>query len=259
MSAAPAAVLSGDTTLGDVVSTDPRRARVLESHAIDYCCHGGRSLAQACADAGLDLAALIGSLQLPDERPVGPVGEQVAGGAGGVTGGAPSPTVNSALAHDIVDTHHAYMWEEMPRLQALVEKVHTVHGQRHPELATVRDAFTAAITALDPHMTKEERRVFPAISRLERDSERGPGSGPATGSTLRADIEDLRAEHNTVGELFKRLREVTGGYAVPADACGSYKAMLAGLEAMELDLHEHIHKENNILFNRVEQLLGGAG
>ncbi|RAV23733.1 iron-sulfur cluster repair di-iron protein, partial [Staphylococcus warneri] len=38
------------------------------------------------------------------------------------------------------------------------------------------------------------------------------------------------------------------------DACGSYRAMLAGLEEMERDLHEHIHKENNVLFPQVLEL-----
>ena len=55
-------------------------------------------------------------------------------------------------------------------------------------------------------------------------------------------------EHTVVGDLFKELNTVTGGYAVPDDACASYRMMLDGLREMELDLHEHIHKENNVLF-----------
>jgi regulator of cell morphogenesis and NO signaling len=38
---------------------------------------------------------------------------------------------------------------------------------------------------------------------------------------------------------------------VPTDACGSYRALYAGLEDAERDLHTHIHKENNILFPRL--------
>jgi regulator of cell morphogenesis and NO signaling len=32
--------------------------------------------------------------------------------------------------------------------------------------------------------------------------------------------------------------------------------MLGGLQEMELDLHEHIHKENNVLFPRVVEMEG---
>ena len=73
-------------------------------------------------------------------------------------------------------------------------------------------------------------------------------------------IAELRAEHDAVGELLKEIRNLTNDFAVPADACTSYQMMLKGLEEMELDLHEHIHKENNVLFPRVLELeaqLGG--
>ena len=221
-------------TLGDLVIEDPRRTRILEKLGLDYCCSGQRSLAEAASDAGLDLAGVARALDLADGSPA-PSGQPA--------------RENAVLAHDIVDTHHAYMWEEMPRLQALVDKVNTVHGDRHPELARVRAAYTEAVAALDPHMTTEERVVFPAISRLEKT--RAPLA--AFGSFAKP-IEELRAEHDAVGALFTEMRRITGGYAAPDDACNSYRAMLKGLEEMELDLHEHIHLENNVLFPRVLKL-----
>lgn len=219
--------------LGDLVTADPRRSRILEGFGLDYCCNGHRSLSEASGAAGLDLAEVAAALDLPGTPPVDPAGQERA---------------NSALAHDIVDSHHAYMWEEMPRLQALVDKVHGVHGGHHPELAEVKATYTQAIAALDPHMTQEERVVFPAISRMEKSR------APLTTGSLAEPIQQLRDEHEVVGNLFKRIRTLTYGYAVPEGACNSYLAMLRGLEEMELDLHEHIHKENNVLFPRVLQL-----
>ena len=221
-------------TLGDLVTEDPRRARVLERYEIDYCCNGQRSLADAAAEAGLDVDEVSTALDLPDAPRAAPLRQLEL----------------AALAHDIVDTHHAYLWEEMPRLQALVDKVHTVHGANHPELARVREAYTAAVADLDPHMTREERVLFPAVSKLEK------AQAPvafAFGS-LAEPITQMLAEHDVVGDLFKEMRALTGGYAPPEDACGSYRAMLAGLEEMERDLHEHIHKENNVLFPQVLEL-----
>lgn len=236
--------MSVDVTasLSDLVTADPRRARVLERFGLDYCCHGQRSLGEAANDAGADIAEVTAALEIPGAPP------QTA---------AIASSGNAAMAHDIVDTHHAYMWAEMPRLQALVEKVHTVHGARHSELADVRVAFEQALVQLEPHMTTEERVVFPAISRLEK-----AGTTGASGGSLAGPIAELRAEHDAVGDLFKQIRFLTSGYAVPDDACNSYRAMLGGLEEMELDLHEHIHKENNVLFPRAvemeRQLAAGA-
>jgi regulator of cell morphogenesis and NO signaling len=61
-------------------------------------------------------------------------------------------------------------------------------------------------------------------------------------------IRVMSSEHDAVGQLLRRLRSLTGDYAVPRDACNSYRALFAGLVELEDDLHLHIHKENNILF-----------
>jgi regulator of cell morphogenesis and NO signaling len=97
-------------------------------------------------------------------------------------------------------------------------------------------------------MTTEERVVFPAISKLEKSQ------APTAFGSFVEPVAQLRAEHDAVGVLFKEIRSLTGGYAPPEDACNSYRARLKGLEEMELDLHEHIHKENNILFPRLLEL-----
>ncbi len=219
--------------LGDIVTADPRRARILEGFGLDYCCNGHRPLVAATQAAGLDVAAVAEALDIPGVAPT--------------SDDTPEHT-NSAYAHDIVDSHHAYMWEEMPRLQGLVDKVLNAHGALHPELAKVQVTFAQAIAALDPHMTEEERVVFPAISRMEKVQ------APAQSGSLAEPIQRLRDEHEVVGDLFKEIQILTDGYAVPEGACNSYKAMLTGLQEMELDLHEHIHKENNVLFPRVMQL-----
>jgi regulator of cell morphogenesis and NO signaling len=72
----------------------------------------------------------------------------------------------------------------------------------------------------------------------------------AVSAELRTALEQNMKQHDIAGELLAELRELTSGYAVPSDACGSYTAMLAGLEEIESDLHLHVHKENNVLFPR---------
>lgn len=222
------------TTLGDLVTEDPRRSRVLEQLGLDYCCNGDRPLDEAARAAGLDPADVSVRLDLPGEPPV-MVAKDLA---------------LSALAHDIVDTHHAYLWEEMPRLTALVDKVVGVHGERHPELARVQETYTRVVTEIEPHLTREERVVFPAISRLEKT--RAPVT--VASGDLGELVQQLVDEHDVVGDLLAELRDLTGGFTPPPDGCNSYRAMLAGLEELEQDLHAHVHKENNILFPRVRAL-----
>jgi regulator of cell morphogenesis and NO signaling len=58
----------------------------------------------------------------------------------------------------------------------------------------------------------------------------------------------MESEHDQAGGVLRELRELTRGHQPPPDACASYRALLAGLDALEQDLHRHIHLENNLLF-----------
>lgn len=213
-------------TLGDLVTADPRRARVLEGLGLDYCCHGQRSLGEAAAEAGLDPAEVAAGLDLPDAP----------------AAGADWRALGLAdLADHVVEVHHTYLWNEMGRLAALADKVAEVHGGRHPELAGVRADYRALKDDLEAHLRKEERILFPAIHQLD-------AAGAPVG--VLGPIRQMILEHDTAGELLERLRSATAGYATPDDGCSSYRALMDGLAELEADLHEHIHKENNVLFPR---------
>ncbi len=224
--------LTSNLTLAEIVNTHPSLARQLEAHDLDYCCGGATTLQDACATNGLDVAAVL------DELAVAAIHE-------------PADTWSTMGLDELVDhletTHHAYLWSELPRLSALMDKVVSVHSERHPELGAVGDCFATIRADLEPHLTKEERVLFPMVRELATaDSPRSFHCG-----SIENPISVMLTEHDTVGELLRRLRTLTNGYKPPADGCGSYVALFAGFETMEADTHLHIHKENNLLFPAV--------
>jgi regulator of cell morphogenesis and NO signaling len=60
----------------------------------------------------------------------------------------------------------------------------------------------------------------------------------------------MMIERETAGDLLRLLRSITSDYTPPEDACVSYRTLYAVLEYFEMDLHQHIHLANNILFPR---------
>lgn len=228
MSASPPITVTPETKLADIVTADVRYARVLERFGLDYCCKGQRTLQEAMESSSHKIEDVTAALSLPLEE-------------------APKPTQGerslAALGHEIVDIHHAYLWEEMPRLQKIVEKVARVHGDRHPELARVLEVYTALVADLEPHLTVEERFLFPAISKLERTRQ------PVTTSkgSLEEVVKNMMTEHDKAGEMLRELRQLTRDYTTPEDGCNTYRVMNSSLLEFERDLHLHIHKENNIL------------
>ena len=61
-------------------------------------------------------------------------------------------------------------------------------------------------------------------------------------------IRVMEHEHDDAGAALARMRELTSGFTAPADACNTFRAALDGLAELERDMHQHVHKENNILF-----------
>jgi len=215
--------------LGDLVAERPGRARVLERLGLDHCCGGRRSLVEASEAAGLDPLAVAAALaEVTDD------------GADHADQLPPAALVDHLLA-----THHAYLHEELPLLHALATRVRSVHGARHPELAEVARLVAALRADLEPHLAKEEQVLFPAIRRL---------AAAATGSPARsiaAPVRVLLAEHDGAADLLAELRAAARGFAVPDDACASFRSLYERLELLEADTRRHVHLENNVLFPAV--------
>lgn len=137
------------------------------------------------------------------------------------------------LTEHLESTHHVYLKKTLPRLVALMDKVHQAHSPRHPELTRLQTVVENLRADLEPHLLKEEQILFPLIRQLEA------AQGP---------IRVMRSEHDGAGELLKEMRTLTNVYVVPKDGCQSFQLLYEGLKELEEDTHIHIHKENNILF-----------
>jgi regulator of cell morphogenesis and NO signaling len=150
----------------------------------------------------------------------------------------------------IVDHHHSFARQELARLEPLLEKVHSKHGANHPELDRLKELSTLLRDELLPHMLKEEQVLFPYIVRLEENSVAGHDFPAPFFGSVRNPVKMMITEHEAAGDLLVEMRELTGNYLPPADACISYQTLYQVLRALESDLHQHIHLENNVLFPR---------
>jgi hypothetical protein len=70
----------------------------------------------------------------------------------------------SALTSYIVGTHHVFTRDELSRLDALLAKVRSVHGQNHPEL--FRQEAISEIAS--PWKIGSNRITFEPATRIDR-------------------------------------------------------------------------------------------
>lgn len=220
--------LAESRTVAELLLENPSRARVFEKYRIDYCCAGKKSLQEAAARRGVAPQLVLDELHACDRGPAVVVADW-----------ATRPCIE--LTHHIVTTHHALVRRELPRLLELAEKVARVHGEHAPEMIELPPVVAGLRDEMDAHMAKEEQVLFPFIERLEAGQD-------SPFPTIGAPISAMEHDHSDAGVALERIRALTNNLTPPMDACNSWRVLYHGLATFEADLHQHIHKENNILF-----------
>ena len=230
--------ITPDATVADIATFAPATIRVFQQHEIDFCCGGRVPLAKVCADRGINPDVLVSEL------------------VAAATPTADEPTwadaTLTALVAHIQRRYHEPLRNELPRLDALLDKVVSRHGDHLPDvLFPLQQVYKDLQGELLAHMTKEDRVLFPFVVGLE--------SGQRAASQDAADwiagpIAVMEADHEFAGSSLATMRELTSGFTPPEWACPTFRGLYYGLAKLESDMHMHVHLENHILFPRAAQL-----
>lgn len=234
--------------VSDLVAERPSRSRLFEQLGIEYCCGGKRPLDEVCEEKGLDAQTLLNTLHAMESAGRVHDGERNWGRASA-----------EELISNITEVHHAFLRAELPRLSALAEHVAESHGEQEPRLLLLRDSFEELRGEMEPHLDVEEEEVFRDILNLI--GQLGPEEPVSTSEAerakarLRSSLDSLEGEHRSTAEHLHRMEALSDRYEAPGWACNSFRAFYDGLRELAENIHEHVHKENNILFPAVRQAL----
>lgn len=220
----PTPVLSAADRLADLATSWAGASRVFQRHGLDFCCGGGRTIAAACAQKGVDAAAVLADLAM-ELQPL-PAEQRFA-----------ELPLSHLLSH-LVDHYHRGHREELPRLLAMARKVEAVHGQKSECPRGLADALAELLAALEQHMRREEETLFPLLLA---------GRG-AEGAAERGALEH---EHDEHGARLHRVRALAYDFVPPPAACGTWRALYLGLSEFERAVLQHVALENHVLFPAV--------
>lgn len=225
-------------TVGELASELPCATRVFEKFGIDYCCGGNRPFYQACAVVGVPVEKVTETLeQYRDQIPIESFIDW-------------SKQSLTDLCDYIEAKHHTFTLEEIDRINRLMEKVITAHGERHLEVSQLQIIFRTLVDDLMPHMQKEEEVLFPYIRAMEQKLASNQALPRVCFGTVKSPVQIMMMEHEAAGEILEEIRSITGDFNPPADGCNTFRALYQALNEFEQDLHRHIHLENNLLFPR---------
>lgn len=219
-------------TIAEIVSDDISNASVFKKYQLDFCCGGGKTVENACKNENVNVDDVVRDLMNNKSK-------------------NEAPNLNfkdwsaEFLADYIVYVHHTYVKQNLGIITEFAEKVASVHGQHEPRTIEIATLFSNISREMTSHMAKEEGILFPAIKAKEADY-----NFQIDEKTLSL-IED---EHEEVGNLIKKIQELSDNFTTPEWACNTFKALYFKLEEFTNDLFQHIHLENNILFPKVKNL-----
>jgi regulator of cell morphogenesis and NO signaling len=208
----------GDEPIGEIAVRLPGATAIFRKLKLDYCCGGAISLGAAAKKRGLELADVERQLAAltPEETEV--------------------PETSEQIIDYLISRYHETHRRELPELIQLARRVEKVHAD-HPEAPKgLADFLTRMDTALGTHMQQEELILFPMIR--------------ASDPMAAVPISAMVVEHLDHGDALAALATLTHDMEPPEGACGSWRALYAGVRKLSDDLTNHIHIENNILFPR---------
>ena len=211
-----------DQSLGQLARQIPGATQIFHEYDLDFCCGGKITRREAAQQKGLDAETIdIRLAALKSDRE-----------PGDRDWGEASPS--ELIDHILVRFHERHR-EQLPELIRLARRVETVHGDRPDCPVGLADHLTVMRQELESHMQKEEQVLFPMLRR---------GLGMMAGGPIHV----MRMEHDDHGESLQRIADLTNNITLPRAACNTWRALYLGLRALREDLMEHIHLENNILF-----------
>lgn len=219
-----APVITAADRLADLATSWAGASRVFQRHGLDFCCGGGRTIAAACAQKGVDAAAVLTDLAM-ELRPL-PEDQRFA-----------ELPISHLLSH-LVDHYHRGHRGELPRLLAMARKVEAVHGQKLDCPRGLADALAELGDALEAHMRREEEHLFPMLLA-------------GHGTEGMAERVALEHEHDEHGARLHRVRALAHDFVPPPAACGTWRALYLGLSEFERAVLQHVALENHVLFPAV--------
>ncbi len=225
--------------VADIVARDYRTADVFRKYGIEFCCGGKSPVYLACAVQGVDENIVMAELE-ESMREVNP-----------------SRTHNynewhiDFLTDYIVHVHHQYLRRALPRLQEHVDRFVEGHRKKFEYLDELQRLVNQLTRNLLPHLEQEEEIIFPYIRQIGHAYYSRESYASLLVRTLRKPVEDImQHEHDNMSRLLKRIREITGNYLPPENACISHKVTFAKLREVDVDIVQHLHLENDVLFPR---------
>jgi regulator of cell morphogenesis and NO signaling len=235
-------MLSSSQSIRDIAATQPSAIALFERFDIDICSLADKSLKEACSELQLSLDQVMEKLRECGDRESGEKPRD------------PATLSCTLLIQHIVRIHHQRVRRDLPSLAAHARKLAEKAGDHADDFKAIEELVEQLRQDMWAHIRKEEEVLFPFIVRMEEESTLAYPPEHACFRSVSHPVLMMVQEHEAASHIVEKIRRCTGSFSVPEWACPTHRALFDGLREFDVDLQEHIHLENDVLFPRSIQM-----
>lgn len=227
-------VESLNLTINDIIKQFPFAIDILEKYSISYFKFGPKKL----RDISRDASSIFEEIKQTNPFLVNPL--------------RTDRWSLSFTVDYIINNHHTYAKEMIPEIDSLIDHLVKAHASTHPELPMIKARYSEFTNELVEHMEDEEMKVFPSFKKLENSIKDNQSIDM---DEFDDTISWMEEDHILTGTSLRTLRDFCNNYTAPKESSPGFKILYEELKKFELDLHFHMHLENNVLFSKVADSL----
>jgi regulator of cell morphogenesis and NO signaling len=210
-----------DMAVGEIALRSPGANRVLWRHGIAYGSWGKRTIRDSCQRLGIDPLQITRDI----DNSADPLAIRWLAMA------------TPDLVRVMQVRYHEPLLSELDRLTSQARKTAIADRGRYPVLMLIAPLVARLAIELKRRISHEDQIVFPAILAETSNSFLPP--------------ETSTDMHALPGQLLDDIRALTGGYMHRGeDGDGAIRSLYIGLQMLDMDIQEHLHVENHLLFPR---------
>jgi len=229
-------------TVPEIVRSDYRTADVFKKYGISYCTDNQESLLETCTTRNLDYNSILEELQQATRTITIPNSLHF------------SEWKISFLIDYISNVHHAYLHMSIPSLETSLIAFIENHKKKVVEINKILFLFRELSSLLMTHSRHEEEIIFPYIRQIESTYLRKETYGNLFVRTLRKPLSNIEKEHEVILSILKEIQILTNNYTYPVNACADQLAIYHKLNEFHLDMIQHTHLEDDILYPKAIEM-----
>lgn len=232
-------MINAQQTTGQIARSEPAAIEVFRSLGIPYCCHGQQGIHSASRAAGISVSELLAKVRHADEAVCGSKGPWM------------DPILEALILH-LVHSRESLMDSVLPRIALLARSLAQCGDRVQPNAVELAMVVGALAREVEAHLAKEQTLLFPLIQKIEL-AYVGESVCAVRPKTFHRSVGRMVRQHEEIGYLLSAAHRLTDGYEGTSSSCAPYRELCDKLKALDREIREEVHLENNILFNRALQ------